>query len=63
MALGAAPYKMHDQGDDRDDQEQVNQAPRDVEHKRTKDHATKRTMNRIRNDDENMGISFSGASG
>ena len=37
MALGAAPYKMHDQGDDRDDQEQVNQAPRDVEHKRTKD--------------------------
>ena len=37
MALGAAPYKMHDQGDDRDDQEQVNQAPRDVEYKRTKD--------------------------
>jgi hypothetical protein len=37
ITLWAAPYKMHDQGDDCDDQEKVNQAPRDVEHKRTKD--------------------------
>ena len=63
MALGAAPYKMHDQGDDRDDQEQVNQAPATWNTSEPRTHATKRTMNRIRNDDENMGISFSGSSG
>ena len=37
IALWAAPYKMHDQGDNRHDQENVNQAPRDVEYKPTKD--------------------------
>jgi hypothetical protein len=37
IALWAAPYKMNDQGDNRHDQEKVNQAPRDMEHKRTKD--------------------------
>ena len=37
IALWAAPYKMNDQGDNRPDQENVNQAPRDVEYKPTKD--------------------------
>jgi hypothetical protein len=37
VALWAAPYKMNDQGNDRHDQENVNQAPRDLENKPTKD--------------------------
>jgi hypothetical protein len=36
-ALRAAAYKMNDQGDNRHDQENVNQAPRDMEYKPTKD--------------------------
>jgi len=36
-ALRAAAYKMNDQRDDRYNQENVNQAPRDVEYKPTKD--------------------------
>jgi hypothetical protein len=37
IALWAAPCKMNDQENDRDDQEHVNQAARDVEHKPTQD--------------------------
>ena len=36
IALRTAPSKMYDQGDDRDDQENVNQAPRDAESDPTK---------------------------
>jgi hypothetical protein len=35
--LWAAPYEMNDQGDDRHEQENVNEPPRDVEHKSTQD--------------------------
>jgi hypothetical protein len=37
IALWAAPCKMNNQENDRDDQEHVNQAARDVEHKPTQD--------------------------
>ena len=37
VVLGAAPHKMHDQGDDCDDEENVNQAAGDMEYKPTKD--------------------------
>jgi hypothetical protein len=36
-ALRAAAYKMNDQGDNRHNQKNVNQAPRDMEYKPTKD--------------------------
>jgi hypothetical protein len=37
IALWAAPYKVNDQGDEGPDEENVNQASCDVEHKPTKD--------------------------
>ncbi len=42
IALWTAPRKMYDQGDDRDDQEKVNQASRDVECDPTKDPCDKK---------------------
>jgi hypothetical protein len=41
-SLRTTPCKMHDQGDERDDQENVNQASGDVEDEPAKNQATNR---------------------
>ena len=63
MALGAAPYKMHDKEMTAMTRSRSIRPPATWNTSEPRTHATKRTMNRIRNDDENMGISFSGSSG
>ena len=54
---------MDDEGNDRDDEENVNQAPRDVECEPTPvAHATIRPMNAIKSNDETLGVGSSGSS-
>jgi hypothetical protein len=50
---------MHDQGDDRDNEENMNQASGDVECRPTKEPGDKKTIKRIKNHEKNMAISFS----
>ena len=52
----AASHEMDEQGNDRDDEENVNQAPRDVEcEPMPVAHATIRTMNAIKNTMRTLG--------